>query len=324
MTAAATLLVAALLLQEGNPAPACPLTDNRCKADRFARSATSATSPDLRAKYLFGAFRSRLAHFDQSGASDDLCAARRYFDQSLAVEGLREGQRSAFEVSRAELEERERRHRPQCRRERRRITSSVTRATPAEPEPGASTDSSAKSRASDVPAEFLALDAPKTLFLPLDVDSNSSTRAPSGSTERPSIRTEPVPASVGSSVDVVAVDRSHRSLVIAGGVSLGVGLGLVGLASYTGARMVDLRRKGTELVREAPVPADSDTMARDQDLRVRYTAMSAWTISAAIAGGVAVVVGAALVGVGKRRKSNGGSQTALSPVPGGIVFSARF
>ena len=134
-------------LQEPAPAttgrPSCERTDNACKAKMFVKKAATA-EPAKRALYLFTASRSYLALFAQTGDVQDLCAARRNFEQSLAVPEQTASQRASFEESRTELETLEKKHGARCRASsrRRRAEPIAARSAPAAPPMAAESDSS--------------------------------------------------------------------------------------------------------------------------------------------------------------------------------------
>ena len=92
----------------------CVATDNRCQAKRFEQKASRAETPKMRALYLHAAHVAHLAVFDETGDVGALCAARRTFDKSLAIEGQPEGQRTAFEDARGKLESREKQRGARC------------------------------------------------------------------------------------------------------------------------------------------------------------------------------------------------------------------
>ena len=107
---------------------------------------------------------------------------------------------------------------------------------------------------------------------------------------------------------------------------LGVGFGLVSTVSYAGVRMAFAQREGTALV-ERVTAMDPMAVANDLALRQEYRTMDNLSLGAGIPGGVAVIVGAVLVGVGRRqgrKKGQKKAEIAVSPGTCGIVFSARF
>jgi len=167
--------------------------DNACKAQAFVRKAAAA-EPGKRALYLFSASRSYLALFAQSGDVQDLCAARRSFEQSLAVPEQTASQRASFEEARTELEGLEKQHGTRCKAANRRKKAeplAVARNTPtttpvaAEAAPGTQEAAPAVS-----PRPVPLLDTPSTpeepvaahdglLAIPTAVTAEGPTAAPS-------------------------------------------------------------------------------------------------------------------------------------------------
>lgn len=313
--------LAALLAMEG-PAPAttsdkasCDVTDNRCKAKDFERQAEQASSPSQRALYLQAAYRSYMGLHKKTGKVGDLCEARRAFEESLAVEGLSASQRASFEEGRAELESRERQSNARCgtSAKRRARTAAPFRAeTPApEPQPlmaAAAAEPETLARASVEPLDLL----------PVSAGNRGSPRPRAEVGLRPEESSSPSPA------PVAAPPRHGRPLVIAGSVTLGLGLSLAGVAGYAGGRALEAHRAGVELHNEVQGPPDEAARAEDAALEREYRRMGSLALGTAIAGGAAVIVGTALVAVGGRRLARTASSTALVPFPGGLAFRARF
>lgn len=328
--------LAALLASQGPASAAttggasCDVTDNRCKAERFERQAAQASSPKQRALYLHAAYRSYMGLYKETADARDLCEARRTFDQSLAVEGLSADQRASFEEGRAELEARERKANARCRRAARpqaRAASSKsvegtapktsprstapavvepdTQATGRD-EPTVGKDQAAAGR--DEGADLLPVSAAPRSSRPPPLERAVQPRDPSPPSPPPA----PAPL------------RPGRPLLIAGGVTLGLGLSLVGLAGYAGHRARVAHREGVELHEEVQGPPDDEARATDVALEREYRRMGTMALGTAIAGGVAVLVGTALVAVGGRRVARFGSSTAFVPVFGGLAFHARF
>lgn len=123
---------------------------------------------------------------------------------------------------------------------------------------------------------------------------------------------------------IPADEHAGRSLALAGGVTLALGLGMLGVAGYTGGRMVEARRDAQALAATVDGYADDDQLARDAALRQEYRTMAPPTLVLVLAGGASFVVGAVLVGLGGRRMARAASRTALLPAPGGLAFHARF
>lgn len=314
--------LAALLALQGptaatSGAPSCDVTDNRCKAERFQRQAAQASSPSQRALYFHAAYRSYMGLFKETGEVRDLCEARRTFEQSLAVEGLSETQRASFEEGRAELESRERKISARCGSSAKRRARAAAPVVAEKPAPTASPRATASI---DVkPAEAALLQDERTDLLPVSAGRKASPRLPAGAAARPADE----PLSV-SPANTPAPPRSGRPLVIAGGVTLGIGLSLAGVAGYAGGRALEAHRAGVELHEAVQGPPDDADRAKDAALEREYRTMGPVAIGTAVAGGVAVIVGAVLVGVGGRRLARVASSTAFVPVPGGLAFHARF
>jgi hypothetical protein len=304
-----------LALAVATPAPRaedCALTDHRCKGARSERRAATAPTPDQRALYLLSAHRSYLFLFEKTGDLHDLCTARRAFDASLAVAGQSAEQRASTEELRAELVAHERRYRPRCthprprRADKRDAPRVAARATPARPDlppadpppprtdlrPAGPTAQNASSPAPTVPAPSLAARPP----LPAN---------------------RPPPARVDD-------PRTGRGLLIAGGVTLGVGVAFTVAAAVLGHRMSETRRTYYALYDALPPLARPEEEARGEALLADYRALLNPTIALAISGGAAVVVAAVLTGVGGRRMTRTTSRATVALLPGGLAFRARF
>ena len=118
--------------------------------------------------------------------------------------------------------------------------------------------------------------------------------------------------------------RPGRGLVIAGGVTLGVGVALTTAAGFMGRRMVDTRREIVALGHNVDGYATTDQNTQDDALRGDYRATQTRTLALALAGGATVLVAVILTSIGGRRMAHAASRTALVPAPGGLVFHARF
>lgn len=304
MNAIASILAAVLALQEPAP-PRCPPTDNACKAQQFEQRAKAEKSPQKRALYLHGAHLSYLALFDRTGNIEHLCAARRTFDQSMAIEEQPADQRASFEAVLPKLVAREKQHRARCSEVKKHRASREAPAVarvepPASPPPPSQTEP-----ARVVVAEFLEETPPPT------------------EPAEPLLPVPPARALVERPMHDEEA-RPGRGLVIAGGVSLGVGLALTGAAGYLGGRMVETHREAQALGARVDGYADADHLAQDAALRRDYQRLGSQTLALALAGGATVIIGAVLVGVGGRRMARAASRMALVPVPAGLAFHARF
>lgn len=319
--------LAALLVFDAAAAPGaaeeCPLTDNGCKARLYERKAARAATPAERALYLHSAHRSYLFLFEKTGDVRDLCAARRTFDASLAVEGQPDAQREQFRAKRDDLVAREREHHARCRStatRRARPPSPSPATRPPAPDPGEPTD--AKVATSSTPPS-----SPRTGGLRLLDDPPP----PPATTPAPSDALMPVKAGRvqrGRARDPSRARdsdaRPGRALVIAGGATLGVGVALTAAAGLMGHRIVEMRQKVFALDAMIDGYATPDQKAEGDALKLRHDAMRPPTAALAVASGTVVIVAAVLLGVGARRMTRVASRAALMPAPGGLVFRARF
>lgn len=336
MTATACTLAAVLVLAAATP-PAttddCPLTDNRCKARRYERRAAKAPNATQRANYLYNAARSYVFVFDKTDDALDLCEARRAIDASLAVRDQPPAQRAIAAAMRDDLAARERQEAVTCKNvaRRRRVKSTdlplVTRRTAPHAPPALPADPVQTAGARD---EATPSSTEREAVLPLDWDVGEPPRT---MVRRPS---EPVLTPVSgpreralTAQGVRAGDHASephpgRGLLIAGGVTLGVGVALSAAAGVMGHRMIETRQQIFALDKSIDGYATMDQAARGEALIGDLEAMRPRTLALALAGGAAVLVAAVLASIGGRRIARTASRTALAPAPGGIVFHARF
>lgn len=116
-----------------------------------------------------------------------------------------------------------------------------------------------------------------------------------------------------------------RGATIAGATFVGVGVGLLGAGGYGLARMLTARRAGEALVNDVgDGPADAGELARDARLREEHLAGSRLALGAGITGGVAILIGAAILGVHRRHTPRDRRSVAVLPTTRGFVLSARF
>ncbi len=314
--------LAALLMLEAVPAgpSECPLTDNRCKAERFVQRAATATSSALRAKYLEAAHGSFLASYDTSRDVRDLCAARRTFDQTLAALGTETATKRLAPLQQ-ELEKREQVRRPRCAPGPRKTPGApvVARARPlAEPSPalppGGLTPT--PSLMPEVPTP-----SPERGLMPVSIAPRApTTRGISPASPPTALRDAPGPTAPMHSNP----GRADRRLVIAGSVTLTLGLSLVGVTGYAGSQRIEARRASLELLADAQGHATAEQTAQDLALRDRYQTMGHLALGTSLAGGAAVLVGTTLAVIGGRRLARVARRIALGPRPGGLVIHARF
>ncbi len=300
-----------LLTLQAAPSPgsdACLPGDDRCKARRFLQRAKEATTPRDRAVFTFGAHRLYLTLFDRTGKDQDLCAARRTFDRSLAVKGQPPSLRQSFESQRADLTRREGPRGPRCGRGR--------------------VDRSESVRMAEAPPKLLASEPRSPPADPASVPATPPVLATATTTDDLMpvvVRTSPTPRRLdGPPQERQRHVSPGRRLVIAGGVSLGVGLALTGIAGFMGDRMLDNWRASRQLHDEAGPFGTTAESDRDIALAREYDRLRIPMVTTAVLGASTVIVGAVLVGVGARRLARLASRTAVLPIPGGVAIFARF
>ncbi len=327
MISIACFLAALLAVQGATPAAhaprKCEPADNRCKAELFVQRATAAASPKDRALHLHAAHRSYLALFDETGDTRHLCAARRTFEQSVAVEGQPEKQRASFTALLVDLTSREQKKLVRCegaakrsaRRESARIAATTTQ--PASPSAGTSIPRSPKA---GLPNAMAGVD--------LLLEPGVSTHEPPAPALLP-VRARPMPPHTSPRSQPMPISGTvdippGRPLLLAGGVTLGVGLGLTAAAGFLGGRLAHTRRAAESLLDEVDGYATDSQLAMNDALVRDYRRLGPPTLTLAIAGGTSIIVAAVLLGVGSRRAARAASRTAVLPVPGGLAFHARF
>ena len=306
MKTIACLLTVALVGESPAPlettaAVECSATDKRCQATRFEQKAERAATPKMRAVYLHAAQLSHLDVFDDTGDVRALCAARRAFDRSLAVEALPAKQRASFEATRAALESREKQRSVRCGPTRRPKTEAPALATG---DPAKSREQPPLLASRESPAS-VAADPNEDALLPVRARASSSAVRPVADPQR------------------VAEQVPGRPLLIAGGVTLSIGLTLGGVAIYTGRRALAAYQAGLDLRAEVQGAPDAAMLARDADLAAEYRRLGPAALATAIGSGVAVIAGVVMAGVGGRRRTRAG-RTAWTPVPGGLALHVRF
>ena len=112
--------------------------------------------------------------------------------------------------------------------------------------------------------------------------------------------------------------------MIAGGVTLGVGVALTAAAGFTGRRMTEKRQEYFALHDMVGGFATEDQDAKAGALLREYQGMGKQALALGLAGGTTIVLAAVLAGVGGRRMARAASRTALVPVPGGLALHGRF
>jgi hypothetical protein len=313
-----------MLVLEAAPAgpSECPVTDNRCKAERFVQRAATATSSAVRAKYLEAAHGSFLASYDTSRDVRDLCAARQTFDQTLAALGT-ETATKRLEPLERELEKREQARRPRCAPGPRKTPNApvVARArppietSPASPAAGLTPTPSKSEVPSPTPPSSERDLMPVSIAHRAPTTRGASQASPTialADAPGPTAPTRPNPG------------RADRRLVIAGSVTLALGLSLVGVAGYAGSQRIEARRASLELLADAQGHATVEQTAQDLALRDTYRTMGHLALGTSLAGGAAVLVGTTLAVIGGRRLARVARRIAVGPLPGGLVIHARF
>lgn len=339
MTATACTL-AAVLLFEAATAPAateeCPIADNRCNAKLYERRAMTAANANHRALYLFTASKSYQILFDKSGDVRDLCAARRVLDASLAVPGQSQGMRTQSQTMRDTLIAREQQEHARCRSgtkprgakpadpplvARRPAAESPT-SPPASLMPGPATQTLPTIVASSDGETTAVPPSPRPTELRLLVDADASSLPTTPQPQDAGLM--PVPSGREHPGRSASAPRPGRGLVIAGGVTLGVGVALTAAAGAMGHRMRNTQQALITLSNSVDGYATPDQDSRDTALRRDFQAMMPATIALALSGGATVIVAVILTSVGGRRMARAASRVALIPAPRGLVFHARF
>ena len=330
MTATACTL-AVLLTFEAASAPAakkeeCELTDDRCKAALYERRSMTVANANHRAQYLFNAHNLYLRLFDKTGDARDLCAARRAIEASLAVDHQPATLRSESQALRTKLLARAKQQGARCASKTKR--------------PVVPTEAPLVARA----AEHVTADAPLLARAteptgPTSVTMGTSPEAPTtptaAATELLLVDADPAPRRDDGLMPVEprqapsarprpSVPRPGRGLVIAGGVTLGVGVALTAVAGLMGHRTIETRREANTLhdthglYPPPSIAAQGDALVRD------FNVMKSQTVALALLGGATIVVAAVLATLGGRRMARATRRTALVPGPGGLLFHGRF
>lgn len=315
----AFVLSVALLGLEAPAERTCEPGDNACKAELYLQRARTAPTAEQRAKYLHAAHRSYLFLYDQTGKAGHLCAARRAYEQGMAVQGeVSAATRGDFTVARGALESRERTAGEPCGRSAKRpkkdppaVAAKLLPIDPPPPMAASPNDGATVGSPPLAPPTPTPQPDPPTSTVPLQVTRHDS----------PTDALLPVPRHSSGRVPR-ATARPGQRMVIAGGASLAAGLALTGVAGYLGGRLLDTTREGRAL-EQIDGFASENEIARDAELKQEYRRLGPPTLALALAGGSTIVVSAVLLGIGGRRMARA-SRTALMPFPGGLLIRARF
>ena len=348
MTALHTF-VAFLLLNGAAPSGAtadCPPDDNGCKAKRSELRAASAQTPDQRATYLRSAHRSYLFLFDKTGDVLDLCSARRTFDASIAVKDQSADERTRTQVLRDDLIARERKAGASCkgvakpRRASRADEPPVVASVPESKAPAVDATVDAAELTSDPPPLMTNTATPEPLPAPHSTLAASGPPAPAaGGPAAPAASGPAAPPVRRQRLDETLMPiptrrkplrlgtdkpRPGRGLVIAGGLTLGVGVALTAAAGHMGRRMTETKQEYFALHDMVGGFATTEQDAAGGALLRDYQGLWTQRLALACAGGTTIVLAAVLAGVGGRRLARAASRTALVPVPGGLALHTRF
>ncbi|MBK6845943.1 MAG: hypothetical protein IPG88_27360 [Gemmatimonadetes bacterium] len=318
-------LLAALAIATSPPADpsTCAADDLQCSAPAFAAAARRATSDAQRVQYLYFAHRAYLALSDKPPkgrvASRDLCQAHRLLEQALALPET--PLRGRIVDSERETLARLTTKKVQCKAPKpgNKDRPIVAAAAP----PGELRSDAATDEPSTIPAGIAA--EPQTddaVAAPRLADLDGW--PPTTVQPEPDTDLMPVAARHLQTERPASSPRPGRRLVIAGGVTLGVGVALTTAAGLMSRRMVDTRREIVALGNGVDGYATTDQNTQDDALRGDYRATQTRTLALALAGGATVLVAVILTSIGGRRMARAASRTALVPAPGGLVFHARF
>ena len=350
-----------LALQPATATPAssssCDLFDKRCKAEQSLQRARTAKNDEHRARYYFYAYRDFLLLFDQTGDARVVCKARRAFDESVAVKGQSSAQRASFMAEIEDLVSRERKAGVRCQNAPKRPAADAPRLAKKPAKEPAPTATSPTSTSSNEPTPSIttgSVDEPpagETVALattaqdvdpllpvtgrppalretPLYTDNASASPTPSPATNP---ATTPVDVDEPPARDwrspaprATTPQSSGRELLIAGGVTLSVGLGLSAAAGVMGGRMLETWHESRALHEEAGPYGTVEQAGRHAALVRDYDRQRPLMVTTAVIGVGTLVVGAVLTGVGAKRLARATSHAMLLPAPGGLVVRARF
>ena len=283
----------------------------------------------------------------KTGNVRDLCAARRTFDASLAVDGQPTAQREKFEAERDDLVAHERKQHARCRSAaKRRIQKPDPPLIAHQPKP-ASPEASSGSEPSQAAIPGEPNDSNATKPLPVDGMRVVELRPPDAANPVLPMQEPPsddalMPVNAGRVRLMPRVDgprpgrgddlrpdrggdpRPGRGLVIAGGVTLGVAVALMAGAGVTGRRMADTRQTIVALGDGVDGHVTTGQDAVEDALRQDYWAVKHQTTALALGAGATALVAVVLASVGGRRMARAASRTALVPFLGGLALHARF
>lgn len=328
-----TVLACYLAFVLTNAAPVeasrCHRSDHACQAAKYTAQAEAAANATSRAKYLEAAHRSFLALYDQTRSLEALCSARRSLDRTAKALGAGRA-KLQLAALRQQLAEREASARPNCTNSGSTSPNkekALARSKP-RPSPPAITKPQEPATVAEIPVRPSPTPATQTqppaqpapmLFKPASTPETVELLAVPlrRAVSRPPVETAPLESAT-------PVDPTPRRLFVAGGATLGVGVGLAAVAGYAGARLAFASRESFDLYAENQGQGDAAALAQEAALRHDHARWLPVTVTTAALSGTAVVVGAVLVAIGKRRAAAVTSRAALLPAPGGLAIHARF
>jgi hypothetical protein len=294
----------------------CTRGDHACQAAMYTARAESATTPAARAKYHEAAHRSFLALYDQTRDHEALCAARRSLERTATVLGPETAAQQLAPL-RQRLAEREATARPNCaaaRSSQARTEKTLARRGPrSRPANDSPTQPASAAPHPVTPAPALASHEPAAV-------------TPATTAEPAILLAVPVRRAVSRSTlhSAAPADPTARRLLIAGGLTIGVGVGLAAVAGYAGARVAHASRESFDLYADNHGQGDAAALAQEEALRHTHARWLPVAVTTAALSGTTVIVGAVLVAIGKRRAAAISSRAALLPIPGGLAIRARF
>lgn len=361
MSPMSLFLALLLALQPATATPAssspCDLFDKRCKAEQSLQRAKTAKNDEHRARYYFYAYRDFLLLFDQTGDARVVCKARRAFDESVAVKGQSSAQRASFMAEIEDLVSRERKAGVRCQNAPKRPAADPPRLAKKPAKEPATTATSPTSTSSNEPTPSIttgSVDEPPAgetaaqattaqdvdPLLPVTGRSPAPRETPryarvvagEGVGDSLAFSNAPMPGDVDgpparewrSPAPRATTPRPGRELLIAGGVTLSVGLGLSAAAGVMGGRMLETWRESRALHEEAGPYGTVEQADRHAALERDYDRQRPLMVTTAVIGVGTLVVGAVLTGVGAKRLARATSRAMLLPAPGGLVLRARF
>lgn len=331
-------MISVLLFLSLAPAQ-CDYANHECQAARYIELAREDRDHASRVQRLYMAHREYLYLFDATHKREALCRARNVLSEALALKPTPSQLVERFRKSGDDTTAREHKAGIDCAPRKKSASTNERRLaskprvdrqdaksetqTPA-PTIAAVTEADAvePSAPAEAPPPFLPVAASVPVAVPGRVasiaDPAPDDLAPVAARSTGPTRMPPA---------LPRQDREHtrsRGLVIAGGMTLSVGLALTGAAGNMGGRLLDTWRDSQALHDEAGPFGTEDQAAKDAALASDYQRLRAPTLAMAIVGGSTLIVGAVLVGIGAKRLVRVASRTALLPMPGGLAFRARF